>query len=1002
MSDDGDTAARLRPDGPFFVVGIGASAGGIPALRRLFSAMPPDTGMAFVVILHLSEHHESNLPSILQTTTSMPVNQVTEATRVEPDHVYVIPPAKHLRMSDGEIRLADPESARGQRVPIDVFFRSLAQAYGKHSVGIVLSGTGTDGTLGLKRVKEHGGFVLVQEPTEAEYDSMPRSAIETRLADVVLPVKDMPQKLVSLRDTALALFSSADQPALAGDDMEAIREVLSILRLRTGHDFTTYKQPTLLRRIARRLQVHGIEHIPAYIELLRSNPGEVQILLRDLLISVTNFFRDKEAFDAVEQQVIPRLFKGKDSSSAVRVWVPGCATGEEAYSITILLCEFAATLAEPPDIQVFATDIDEEAIAVGRESQYDTSIAADLTLERLRAQFVKSPNGYRIKKDVREKVLFAPHNVLRDPPFSRLDLIACRNLLIYLDRETQQRLLEVFRFALRSDGYLFLGSSESADIVGDLFVPVDKKYRIYRCSPAATYRPFPLPPLSGRWQIRVPEIRRSRAEESASFGELHHRLVEKYAPPSILINREGEVVHVSEHAAQFLRFAGGEPSRELFKIMHPALRADVRVAILAAREEGCVIESRHVAIELDGAIVQVSVFVHPVPPSETAEGFLLLVFEQTKPPPEPDPRKEKGSTSGAVLEAVVRGLEQELDRTKDQLRSTVEEHETSVEELKASNEELQAINEELRSATEELETGKEELQSVNEELTTVNHEVKLKVDEVSRAHADLQNLMSATDIGTIFLDKGLRIKRFTPFAQRLFNMISSDIDRPLSDITSDLSYADLPSDADHVLSTLQPVECEVQNTSGRWFLARCVPYRTLEDRIDGVVLTFIDISRRKRAEQDLAASQQRLLLMLENAREYAIFSTDLERRVTSWNVGAERLLGYQESEIIGEPADVIFTAEDRLANAPAEECTQALREGRSGDDRWHERKDGSRFWSSGAWMSMHDEHGKVIGLLKILRDDTERRRIETELRESKDRLLEIDRRKDEFLATLSL
>ncbi len=778
---------RVSVQHDFLVVGIGASAGGIKALKEFFTAMPSDSGMAFVVILHLSDEHESSLAQILQSHTTMAVTQVTETVKVVPNHVYVIPPAKGLAMVDGHIQLTDQTRPKGKRVPIDMFFRTLADTYGEKGIAVVLSGTGSDGTLGLKRVKETGGIGIAQEPSEAEYDGMPRSAIDTGLVDLVLPVAEMPKRIIGFQENGdkLRLPLPKDEiPRTAkGQEPDALHGILALVRIRTGHDFSAYKHATVLRRIARRLQVHGLADLPEYLVFLRQNPDEAGELQQDLLITVTNFFRDGEAFEALEKEVIPQLFAGKTHADTVRVWSVGTATGDEAYSLAILLDEFASHITDAPKIQVFATDINEQAIAAARECFYDDPIIADVSPERLRRYFVKEGNGWRVRKELRDLVLFAPHNILRDPPFSKLDLIVCRNLLIYFNRETQGAVLEIFNFALRHNGFLFLGASESVENSSALFSTVDKKQRIFKVRPTAQFH-IPAMPTSGKWDVRIPPLPVQTNEQPSpiSYGEIHYKLVEQFAPPSVLINGEYEIVHVSEHAGRFLRVVGGEPTRNLLKLIHPALKLDLQGALFEAKKDRFVSESRNVRVEIDGQEALVNITIRLIQPPETADGFYLVIFDESKTAAAPEEAGQQPQTIAGrdAMDNVVRQLEHDLQLNRERLRTTVEYGEISTEELKASNEELQAMNEELRSASEELETGKEELQSLNEELLTVNVELKDRIEQLNNANSDLQNIVQSTDIGTIFLDRTLRVKRYTPRVIDLFNIIPSDIGRPLN------------------------------------------------------------------------------------------------------------------------------------------------------------------------------------------------------------------------------
>ncbi len=1144
------------------LVGLGGSAGAIGALQAFFRAMPADSGQAFVVVMHLSPEHESTLPEILQRCTTMPVVQANESVSVEPDHVYVIAPGKRIRTVDGNLALGNEAlNPRGRHSTVDHFFRTLADSHGPHAAAVVLSGADGDGAIGIKRIKERGGLTVAQDPEEAEHGSMPRAAIATGMVDWVLPVAQMGAQLLQYFriEKQLKLPAEDDTPVEPAPVREAraeevaLRDVLNFLRTRTGRDFSCYKRATVVRRIARRMQVNGVDDMAAYLGCLRTRPGEPAALLQDLLISVTNFFRDPQAFETLDAH-LAGLVAGKGPNDAIRVWVPACATGEEAYSLAILLMEKTRALDAPPLLQVFATDLDEQAIAAAREGSYPATIEADVSEERLHRYFLRDAGGYRVRREVRELVLFAQHDLLKDSPFSRLDLISCRNLLIYLNREAQQRLFDIFHFALAPHGLLFLGSSESMEDAGALFSVVDKKHRIYAQRPGAhamvpvptgpgtlalaleaqkralegpviSARAFQQTPLAGRGPLPL-------EGRSTTWGELHFKLLEALAPPSVLVDADHEIVHLSAGAGRFLQYSGGEPSKNLLRAVHPSLRIELRAALYQAAQTQATAEVLVSPVELGGESRAISIRVSPVRELGVDLFMVMLSDQPVGGPAEP----ASAQPERIRADPVSRHLERELDRLKAHLRDTVEEHETSTEELKASNEELQAMNEELRSATEELETSREELQSINEELATVNQELKAKVDELGHANSDIHNLMDATAIATVFLDRELRITRYTPAAVALFNLIATDLGRPLADLATRLDYPQLTGDAQRVLERLVPIEREVGVPGGKWFLSRLLPYRTMDDHIGGVVVSFIDITQRKLAEdvrlwlsavvassndaiiscatdltilswnagaermfgygageaigqpitllapgrgaeqldlvnrlreavpvsnfetvrrrkdgsevevalsispirdpQDnvigataiarditqqkqaaeaLRASEERLRLLVENASEFAIFSTDLQRRVTIWNSGAQRLLGYTGQEALGRAADVIFTDEDRAAGAPEKEMESALAEGRASDDRFHQRKDGSRFWASGALMLMRDAQGAPVGFVKILRDHTAAREAQQALERSRTELLSAleqnelartelqaaDTAKDRFLAVLS-
>ncbi|MDF2440344.1 MAG: two-component system, chemotaxis family, CheB/CheR fusion protein [Abditibacteriota bacterium] len=984
------------------VVGLGGSAGSIAALQTFFSRLPADTGLAYVVVVHLAPQHESHLAEVLQPHTGMTVVQVNERVQIAADHVYIIPPRKHLEIVDGHLELSEPEHPRGKRVAVDLFLRTLAETHGHHAVGVILSGADGDGSIGIKRIKEYGGVTIAQDPDDAEHDSMPRNAIETGMIDWILPVEKMPAKLLEFRlnEDRIVLPSTKAPPRNDEEGLHheaALREVLSFLHARTGHDFSCYKRATVLRRIARRLQVNSLQNIPDYVAFLRTHPGEAGALLQDLLISVTNFFRDGGAFHMLEE-MLPQLFHNKKAGDTVRVWVAGCATGEEAYSIGMLLIEHSDRLQSPPSIQIFATDIDEQALLTAREGLYPAIIATDVSAKRLRRFFVQEQTCYRVRKELREKILFASHNLLNASPFSRLDLVSCRNLLIYFNREAQEKVFTIFHFALQPDGLLFLGAAEAGEEANTLFVALDKKHRLF-ARLSVSRQPLPLPTTRAAMASpsphlmiaprlpevpEVPELPNSRplrplAEPSPlSFGELHFQLLERFAPPSLLVNENYDIVHLSPNVGRFVRFTGGDVSINLLKVVHPDLRLELRTALFRAVQSGKSVDVERVLIEIDGESLPVTLRVQPLHDAGSRQNFILVVFEPAQ------------STSDVVQrpinDSMAQRLDEEIQYLKTHLRATIEQYDAATEELKASNEELQALNEELSSTTEELETSAEELQSVNEELTTVNHELKLNNEEVSRTNSDLQNLMAATDIATIFLDRELRIVRYTPRAQDLFQLLPADTGRPLSDLRHNLIYSQLAADLEQVRSQSLKIETEVATTVGSWYLMRILPYRTLEERVDGVVLTFVDITQRKGAQEQLRQSQERFRLLVESVDDYAIFVIDESRRITTWNSGVQRVLGYSEKEWIGQLSDIIFTPEDRATNQPEKEKQTALRDGRALDERWHVRQDSTRFFASGVLTTLYDSDGKQLGFAKILRDVTEQKHAEAALRSAHDEM----------------
>jgi two-component system, chemotaxis family, CheB/CheR fusion protein len=787
----------------------------------------------------------------------MPVTQVTGLTPMEPRHVYVIPPNRQLRATDHHLAITEFDEPRWQRTPIDLFFRSLAAEHGDN-FAIVLTGAGSDGSVGIKAVKEAGGIILVQDPDEAEYGSMPRSAVATGLADFVLPVREIAARLPEL----IRNRPSPQSEDLTETDEDAMQRVLSHLRVRSGHDFSSYKKATIRRRIARRMQVQRAATMADYLVVLRENPQEARALFADLLISVTTFFRDTNAFEKLAALVIPRLFDDKGVSDTIRVWVAGCATGEEAYSIAILLLEEASRHEIRCGLQVFASDLDDNALAVAREGRYPVAIEADMTEERLRRFFTRAGDDYRVTRELRDTVLVARHSLLKDPPFSRVDLISCRNVLIYLDREVQSQVCATFHFALQRAGYLFLGSSENADNPVGMFRALDREARIYqrtsvpaevRVTPRSGAVTFGLEPLPARTP--------TTAFRAPVEARVHREALEGLAPPSIIVDESYRVVHLSEHAGRYLQPSGGTLTNDIGELAREELRFDIRAALhrVFAHNEA----SLHgpIGVRFDGAARRVYLQIRPLQPEPGAGGNAIIFFFEGEALGEAAliPAKIDEQASDEHIQQLL----QELQFSQSQLRASREEYEGANEELRAANEELQSVNEEYRSTAEELETSKEELQSINEELETVNGVLKIKLESVSRAHSDVQNLMAATDVGILFLDPQLRINRFTPLISKLFNIVTGDEGRSVTDFTHRLDYDDLAADARMVIRDLSSTEREVRGKDGSWYLTRFKPYRTVEDKIDGVVVTFVDIGERRRAEDALRESEAQMRVMVD-------------------------------------------------------------------------------------------------------------------------------------------
>ena len=832
------------------VASIGASAGGVTALQAFFEALPDQVGAAFVVIVHLDPEHSSELWRILAARTKMPVIEVTQDEPIEADKVYVIPPDRRLLVSAERISSAPFEEPRGQRAPIDLFFRSVAEQHGD-GFAIILTGAGSDGAVGVKAVKESGGLILVQDPNEAEYPSMPRSAIASGVADFILPVREIAARLPELVQKKLQLNAED----LAEKDEQTLSRVLAYLKVKSGHDFAHYKRATVLRRLSRRMQVTRTGTLEEYLAHLRNHAEESQSLLGDLLISVTSFFRDAAAFQELARAVIPELFERRAKNNGIRVWVPGCATGEEVYSIAMLLLEEAARRDERPELQLFASDLDATALATAREGSYPLAIQADVSEDRLRRFFSREGDHYRIKRDVRDLVVFAQHSLLKDPPFSHIDLVSCRNLLIYLDRDLQGQVCATFHYALRANGYLFVGSSESIERQS-LFRTINRDARIFQAMERARELP-PLPRvITGPRLTQMPALAGNYREPKANYGAEHRQALEALAPPSMLVDEGHRVLHVSETAGRFLLQPGGPLSTLAVDLVRPELKLDLQAGLHRAFEQEQPTLTLPLSVQFNGAANQVSLFVRPIKKNGVSPTALVLFLEAGPAKPHGDeiPTSAEGNDSQLVAQ-----LRTELSATQAHLRTSREQYETITEELRASNEELQSINEEYRSTAEELETSKEELQSINEELQTLNNELKLKLDAVSRAHNDLQNLMSSTDVATLFLSPSLRINRFTPRLADLFSVASGDEGRPIADFTHRLEYGELDADAKRVLADLTPIERIIRSQDGHWYLMRMRPYRTIDDKIEGVVVTLVDVTERQEAEAKWE-SRQRLLL----------------------------------------------------------------------------------------------------------------------------------------------
>ena len=832
-------------------MGIGASAGGLAAFEAFFSGLPENVnpGVAFVIIQHLDPKHKSILSTLIGRYTNLPVYEIEEGMDVRPNCIYVIPPNKDLIYREGLLHLLEPIEPHGHRMPIDFFFRSLAEEKKEQAIGIVLSGTGSDGTLGIRSIKAEGGIVMAQAPESSEYDSMPRSVIDTGLADYILPPKEMPAQIIAYITQA---FGKASRPATRTED--SMSRIFNLIFSQTGHDFSQYKKGTVTRRIERRMAVHAINSLDEYTQYLEQKPAEVEALFRDFLISVTSFFRNPKAFDALLEEVIPKLFVEKQLHETIRIWVPGCSTGEEAYSIGILLQEHMETLRRTFKIQIFATDIDSRAIGRARAGIYPASIAVDVSPERLERFFDVDPDGnYRIHKNIREMIIFSEHDLIKDPPFSKLDLLSCRNVLIYMDVELQKRLIPLFYYALDPGKFLFLGSSETINGFTNLFDTLDRRAKLYQSRQNAGIEQFHsiatyIPPRLGPRGIQT-KPKEIPVQGKPKFRELAEKiLLQNYAPAGVLVNEKGDILYIHGRTGMYLEPAPGEAGMNILTMAREGLQRKLTIALQKARTDKKSLFYSGVQVKTNGDFSSVNLVVMPVASTPyAAEGpdLLLVIFEE---PPKWEQEKseekaeegtsceEKGEDSGSPTDTDRRILKlmDQLRFKDDDLKAANEELQTSTEELKSSNEEMQSMNEELQSTNEELESSKEELQSVNEELATVNAELEKKILDLSQANNDMNNLLSGTDIGTIFVDHGMRIMRFTPTVTNLFNLIPTDVGRPIWDIVPNIiGYDLLIEDIRDVLDKLMSKEIEVQTRNGMWFLMRIRPYRTLDNVIKG-------------------------------------------------------------------------------------------------------------------------------------------------------------------------
>ncbi len=850
---------------PFPIVGIGASAGGLEALEQFLSHVPEASGLAFVIVQHLDPTHKGIMRELLQRITRMEVFQVEDRMRVKPDCVYVIPPNCDMSILHGVLHLFEPIAPRGMRLPIDFFLRSLAEDRQERSIGVILSGMGSDGTMGLRAIKEKAGLALAQEPSSTKFDSMPRSAIDAGLADMIAPAEELPGKIIGfLRHT---LKAAKNEPLLEEKDQSALERILILLRSKTGQDFSMYKKSTVYRRIERRMGIHQIDKIAVYVRFLMENSQELELLFKELLIGVTSFFRDPACWELLREETIPALLVSRPAGGSIRVWSAGCSTGEEAYSLAIVFKE-ALELIKPKagfTLQIFATDLDPDAIDKARQGVYPANICADVSPERLQRFFIKEEFGYRVGKEIRESVTFATQNVIMDPPFTRLDILICRNLLIYLTPELQKKLLPLFHYSLKPGGVLFLGSAETISSFGELFTPLNPKARLYRSrEPVLPAEPVEFP---ASFSPALPGVSKElpMIKPVANLQLLADQLLlQNFSPPAVLTNDKGDIIYISGSTGKYLEPAAGKANWNIFAMAREGFRYELGRVFNKAllQKETITVKGLKTGAKCGTQTVDISVQAIQAP--EALRGMVMIVFTDVAEPPK---RKAPGRSGPEPADsAMVQELQQETQQLREELQTTREEMQSSQEELKSTNEELQSTNEELQSTNEELTTSREEMQSLNEELHTVNAEQQSKIEELARMNNDMKNLLNSTEIITIFLDNALHIRRFTSGANKIFKLIPGDVGRPLSDIVSDLLYPGMTEQAEEVLRTLAYSEKQVSASDGRWFSVRIMPYRTLEDVIDGVVITFMDITIAKRLETELREENARVKGLLEGGR----------------------------------------------------------------------------------------------------------------------------------------
>jgi len=980
------TSRSKNVKSPSFIVGIGASAGGLEAIEEFFSCMPSVSGLSFIVIQHLPSSHKSVLDSLIKKYTKIKPLQIKDGMKIEPDCIYFGPSHCDVAVMDNALYLMEHSEGQGTRSPINFFFHSLAESHGENAICIILSGTGTDGTSGLKAIKDAGGMVMAQDIRQARFSGMPESAISTGLVDYILPIEMMPATLTEY----VKHFHAIKEKNFIADQVEFdayLQKILMLIRSKTGHNFYGYKKQSIRRRIERRMAIHQIGKIKNYFSYLEQNPFEIHSLFKDLIIRITSFFRDSEAFEILKWEIINDILKNREPGSTVRAWIAGCSTGEEAYTLAIIFSEAMAELKKHYNIQIFATDIDEDAITYARTGVYPLSIATDVSADRLSNFFAKTKNAYKINNMLREMIVFAVHSLVKDPPFSRLDFISCRNLLIYMDGELQQKILFNFHYSLRQGGILFLGGSETPRKFTDLFIPVDKRWSLYKHKSAASYYPAASSSAPMKDLQEQGENAEVKTEKKSLDIEwlIEKKLVDKYVPVCVVINKSREVVYFKGDISRYLKFPSGKASYNILKMAGEDLRHDLRAMIYKAAKEKKQIVHTNLRIRVNRGLEEIDLIVEPISWTESLQDHIAVCFK--------DARKTVKTPFVKTKDASTKKKTPPPD-FKDRLRFMEENFEIITEELENCNkdlifktEEMRGVNEELQSANEELQTSREELQSTNEELLSVNAQLHEKIDELTWSNNDLNNLFSSTEIGTIFLDVNLCIRRFTPSVTRLFCLQETDIGRPLQHYSTTILYDELIKNVNDVLNSLQVKEIEVQSKDGEWYIMRIIPYRTAESVVDGVIITFVNISKMKKAEIAINKAHEFSTNVLNSIND-AISIIDVnDFRIIDCNDAFLKSLNIVKEDVLGRTChEVTHHCKDPGSCRPPEHLCPISGIMESGKhtvtEHTHYNKDGQKIYVEVSASPIKNEKGEIIQVVHVARDITDRKQKEEGFKKS--------------------